>query len=289
MARASAPHIATTFREAAPDWAAMSERLLQLNVREAEILEELDVQQRALNEVVGASGGTFPLPEVMRKAPSQQPLPVKPMGQRVKELLSGVPMPEPQPELPRNPDVETPYSKRMRELCAELEDVRAAIALLHPAVAAATKEGSQRYCTLRLDEYNAMCERICRALIEFGEAAIAHDAFVFDLVEQGAQPAFLKPVYLDDIGRPRDPTSALRRFLGWAAEAGHLDGRLIPAGWYDPEPKHPSRDVIRERMCPAPEPFFKAPKRKLPRNPFIRVANATATVPDRLAALIHPG
>jgi hypothetical protein len=136
----SVPQTVATFREFAPNWAALSHKARQLAVREEEIIAEISTQQRAAKHAVAASGGTLPMPEVEHNT-RPAPRPAKPMGQRVKELLSGAPLPE-----APSPDLELPFSKRMREVAAELEDVRDARALVVPALTAAHMAESRRYC-----------------------------------------------------------------------------------------------------------------------------------------------
>jgi hypothetical protein len=280
-----------TFREVAPEWATLSNKMRELCIREAEIIAEFHAQQRGVEDYLGAAWGHRNPPEIRRDAPEAQEVPKKLVEKldaarnRVKALLGGAPVavePFAQPEPAA--DDESEFSKRMRALAVELEDVREAIALIHPALRKAHIAGSRAYCALRRGEYDAVTDRMGRALIEFGEAVIAHDALVYDMVEQGADWVFLKPVDIESIGCPRTPYSPLRRFLSWCAESGHFDGSLIPSHWYRPKPEHKVHN-LQDHMRPTPEPLFKAPAPKQQKNPLFRVANSSAPSPDTIAAV----
>ena len=283
-----APNTPTlTFREVAPEWATFSDKFFELSVHEEQLLTEMQAELRAMEQTVGASGGTLPPPHVQSGGSVPPPKPPKPIEAKVKELLTGVRIPEPEPELPA-PDTESPYSKRMRSLAAEIGAVRDAKAMLQPLLFKAHIEGSRRYCDIRLAEYRAVATRLCDAMLELGDAVLAHDAFADRMISEGASYAYFKPLQPDVVGDPRDRQSMVRTFLTWAAEAGHFDLSRIPYAWHSPKVLAPGRSIA-DHLQAVPDTIFKPPKRKLPKNPFINVRNGSAPTPDTLAARIHPG
>jgi hypothetical protein len=136
----------------------------------------------------------------------------------------------------RNSLVELPYSfepeiaRVQRELGEEVAAVREAIAILRPLVTKAHLDGSARLCALLKPKYGEITRRVCAALVELGNADLAHREFM--LKHRNAARSTLRPVHVTgSLGDPRDPQSELNRLLQWAAECGHFNLDDLPTEW----------------------------------------------------------
>jgi hypothetical protein len=127
--------------------------------------------------------------------------------------------------VPKEPAV----AAEMRELTLELAATIDAIRLIRPLLTRAHLDASADLCALLMPRYRAIARRITSALVELGEADLAHRAFMHQ--HRSAARSTLRPVVTNFLGDPLDPYSDLRRALSWAIECGHFDPEDLPVAW----------------------------------------------------------
>jgi hypothetical protein len=78
-----------------------------------------------------------------------------------------------------------------------------------------------------MPEYEALTSRATEAVLEFGEAWIAHQSWVNEVRREGVIYAGLGVLF------PLEDTLLfqLLRLLEWASECGHIDHSAIPKKW----------------------------------------------------------
>jgi hypothetical protein len=215
-----------SFREAAPEWARLSDKLAELTATEAQLIEEL----RPLNEKL-ARTGQFSLGMVRRQKPNEEDRSNvavdHPPG--VKKLLGDLAPPVKSKE--NFLVFEGPEKARWRELSEELDSVRMAISLIHEPLKKAWLDGSAAYCQHVAPDYRNIASGVCAALIALGRAVMAHEEFAKALRQQGVAWGMLRPVSLSALGNPLDASSEISRALMWAIECGHVHVDDIPSEW----------------------------------------------------------
>jgi hypothetical protein len=212
----------------APEWTELNAKLEQLLQIEADLL----AKAKALNEKFGrmAAADYF-------RTNTPPPPKTRDWSAGVKKLL-GPFLPSEQETLPETGTIPPAGATEISNVASDLADVRKAISLIRDAQPGApysllTKahlEGSARLCQKLMPEYDLLCDRICAALVELGQAQLEHRDFMHK--HRNAARSMLKPIQsFTSLGDPRDPGSELRRILEWAAEAGHFDRAEIPSSW----------------------------------------------------------
>jgi len=212
------------FRDAAPEWARLTEKLTELTAREATLIEEL----RPLNERM-ARKGEFSTGVVRRTVKSQdRPAPIE-HSDAVKKLLGDL---TPPPAAPHEYKIVENHDKaQWRLLSEELDTVRTAIGLIHEPLKKAWLDGSAAYCQHVGPDYRTIASGLCASLIALGQAVVAHEDFAKDLREQGVAWGMLRPMSIAALGSPLKPDSEFTRVLKWAIECGHLHTNDIPTEW----------------------------------------------------------
>jgi hypothetical protein len=209
-----------TMAEVAPDWWALTQRLLELTAeRDAKIARGQELARKV-----------DPAALVYERT-AAPPKPRK-LTERAARLLGNLaPAPEPPPEV-RAPN---PLVPEIRETNREIAAIDEAIREIHAQLPRAHAEGSRKLCELWREDYHAVARRLCAAAVELGVAMLAHRQLTDELARQGASWAFFPPVDIgtlfDRLGDPADPHSPLRSFLARAAEVGQHDPASIPPDW----------------------------------------------------------
>jgi hypothetical protein len=213
-----------------PDFVAVNDRLQTLCARESAICETLMTTGRRMDKETLLRKGVDP-----RDGRSVAgPIVPKVITDAARRLLGDwAPAPSPDPVAPSGPMVvyDDPRVSRLHALCKELAGVREAIGLLRPIWARAKADASRRLCESLRPDYAEIAGRVCSALIELGNAKLAHDDWMQRHVE--SDMAYLRPIDtdFDRLGSPRDSSDGFRRCLSWAAEAGHFNLANLPATW----------------------------------------------------------
>jgi hypothetical protein len=220
-----------TLREAAPEWAAISDKVASLCAREDELLAEMRPIQERVNRLRHAAD-SIPSSHNRKRAPE-----VIAASKEAAEILGAL-TPEPRTlpvfEFPVSEDV-----KRLGALTDEHSAVREALSLLRDVqkgerrsrLEQAHLEGSLKYCEAISPEYKAVADAYIAALVELGRATVAHNAFLKERLT-GVAHASLRPIQTSPgLGDPLDAASELRRLLTWAAECGRFNLKDIPDDW----------------------------------------------------------
>ena len=227
------------FRDIATDWSRYSDKVQELCAREEAIIMELHTLQKRENRFL-AGGSTRAL-----RPPAPVHEKVRSLPAAVLAILGDSAPPPPPPPEPAPADPNDPLGLAYR-LGDELENIREAIKLLHPALNKARAADSRAYANAVSEEYAAVASPLLAALVALGDAARNHDLFIADMAQQGAEPAFLKPVPIGPlnavIGSVVDRKSGLREIFANAAEGGHFDITALPAAW-----------TVRPAEAPAPK------------------------------------
>jgi hypothetical protein len=248
-----------------PEWQALSDKVRDLSGRRDEIHVELQEIERLVayhNAIIFNGDRDLPSAVIL------PPTPPKPLRRTLMEKL-GAFAPEPAPK--SAPDAEPllptvvyrdPYAAQKAALSKELADVEDALAILHPRLAKAHRDGSQKLCASVLPEYRAtVARRLAAAMVEMVEAVAEHDRFTRSLAMEGADPVFLRPLDIPSLhkvfGDPRKGADA-RSWMSWAIEAGHVDPGVVPAWWTEPAPAPiaaPPAPVARRVLPPNIDSF----------------------------------
>lgn len=235
-------NITPTLAEVSPEWKRLSDKVRELSERRDAIhdeLKEIDARQQRR-----ASRIPSPISFGQRAADLviEKPTP-RPSEQALKLIGDDTLLPQESEPRPESTDAKAkrvvqyrhPDDKRAAELSAELTAVEEALAFLHPQWARAHRDGSRQLCALLSDEYQTVVDRLTQALMEVGNALIAHRDFVAAVARQGADPMWLRQVdaisLQEMFGDPKDSSSAIRRLLGFAAEIGRFDRDQLPDEW----------------------------------------------------------
>jgi hypothetical protein len=224
-----------TIRTLYPLWSDLSDRLAGFAQREDSILAEIRVitakQDRRAAKVLEGPGVEITI----------APTPKAPLSAKLLALL-GEHAPAPEPELPAAEPVWTQTRAGDEELAVlsrELTNIHAAAAILQPRLTLAHAEGSKLVCTAAAAEYATVATQVAVALVALGDALIAHNRFTQELVNDGVDWSYLRPVPVNaivaSVGNPLDG-GRLRQWLAGAAEGGHFDMTDIPADWNPPAP-----------------------------------------------------
>jgi len=213
-----------------PEWRALSDRLRDLSERENQItreMQDIEKEQRHRNRVMFQP----PVTDIV-----SQPKGKAPISDAARALLGDA---APAPEAPADKQRQFVHRRwgdaDLHRLGTELAAVREAVAILHPLLAEAHTAGSKLLCDARMGDYRPVAARLSAALIELGDAMLAHDALTRDMVNQGASWHDWRPVDINTlktaIGEPGNRYSRLRVLLAGAAEGGHIEATAIPAHW----------------------------------------------------------
>jgi hypothetical protein len=217
-----------------PEWKALADRIQALCRREEEILQLIAAsmaRQRVRDRSVIQEPGVSVV---------QPPKPTKPLNAATRALLDGF---APADEKPSAAGPVVTYTRicdiECQPLAAELNDVRAAMAVIHPLLTAAHREASKRLCAARMDDYRAIVAKLCGAIVDIGDAMLAYRDFQTELTAAGApETAYFRPMDVAAIervlGNPQERYSLIRRLLAGAAEGGHFDLTTIPDAWTVP-------------------------------------------------------
>jgi hypothetical protein len=233
-----------TLRSVAPRWAALADKYAELMRRAdeigAEMAQLLKVERVTMRieekDPNGKLRGTITVKETIPLFSSElgsTPLPPPPVPEpsaKVVSILGKL--------LPNNREKPAPVvgpigerRARVNALTEELEAVREAIKLIEPEIRAAHLEGSADLCRALAPEYQIVADRVTRAIVELGEAAIEHENWLKELRLQGAASSMLRPVLVSALDERGDPIARLRRLLEWAAEGGWFARSDIPGTW----------------------------------------------------------
>jgi hypothetical protein len=228
----SAPTMATVY----PEWKTLSDRIQVMFRREETLLGLIAAsvaRQRVRDRSVMQSSGVNVV---------YPPKPAKPLSDAARALLDEF-APAPADEKSSNAGPVIEYTRQCdiecAPLAAELTSIREAKAVIHPLLTAAHREASKRLCAARLGEYRAHAAKLCGALVDLGDALIAHREFHAELTATGAPDfAYFRPMDVAAVeralGNPSERYALLRRLLHSAAEGGHFDLTAIPDAWSAP-------------------------------------------------------
>jgi hypothetical protein len=220
-----------SLRDAAPKWAAISDKLTELCAREDELVGKIKHLLEALN--IAGKLHSFDLGAA---APMKEPARVQASPAAATLLGELTPAPKDIPAFVAPVPAEV---AELRELSAELNAVREAIDLLrspqkgerHSHWTQAHLEGSKQYCVAIESEYSAVASGYLDALVAFGRATVDYNRFLEQRLTSVAYE-FLRPIQISaGLGDPLDRQSEIRRLLAWAAECGHFDLKNIPDDW----------------------------------------------------------
>jgi hypothetical protein len=213
------------FRETAPVWARLTDKLAELTAREAELIEQL----RPLNERLARTGQFEAGFGHIKPKRDDAPVAEIDHSPAVKKLLGDLAPPPLAPVQFRI--TEGPDKAKWREISDELDSVRSAIGVIHEPLKKAWLAGSADYCQHISPDYRAVAASVCASLIALGHAMVAHEKFAKDLREQGVAWGMLRPMAVSALGSPLHADSEFSRVLKWAVECGHLHADDIPPEW----------------------------------------------------------
>jgi hypothetical protein len=223
-----------TLRSLHPAWGVLSDKVAELSRREDDItrrMQAIIADQAKRNAIILTSPGVETI---------VPPKPKKPLAARVRDMLGDLaPTAEPEATPAIKPETKVIQTRigdqELADLGTELQNIRAAVEILHPSLAAARVEGSKLLCAARMPEYTAVAARVCDALVSLGNAVIAHKRLTQEMTDDGADWSGFKPVDVNalalTLGDPQNRESRWHRVLAGAAEGGHFDLAYIPADW----------------------------------------------------------
>lgn len=220
-----------------PEFAAMEQKLRELNAEERALFEKLTpitARHRA-----GLSGG-YDVGQVAEQVAFREFLadeaagrPRRPSLQdRAIQALGELgPKVEPKTAPPRPQRIEAEVMEA-REISRRIDVVRTARALVERPYLNLRRKASAKIVKMVDADYRRRADRMIAALLELGEAMLDEAEFVESLERRGIDTLTLRRVPRYGIGAdPRDSDAPLRRILRTAEEFGLFDRAKLPDRW----------------------------------------------------------